>query len=62
MMGLSIGGIEIFKKNVDMVRDVLAKAVGQESEKGWDEEEKNDSNVRITGVEGSLNTVWRIKV
>lgn len=61
-MGLSIGGIEIFKKNVDMARDVFVKSVGQESEKGWDEEEKNDFNVRIIGVEGSLNIVWRIKV
>lgn len=33
-----------------MVGDILAKAMGQESEEGWDEEEENDSSVGTTGI------------
>lgn len=33
-----------------MMGDILAKSVGQESEKGWDEKE-NESNVGTTRIE-----------
>lgn len=34
-----------------MVGDILAKAMGQESKKRWNEKEENDSNMGTTGIE-----------
>lgn len=34
-----------------MVGDILAKAMGQEGKKGWDEKDENDSSVGTTSIE-----------